>query len=210
MWLCFWSSWGYKKYCWHSVNNVIGSSNKIVTFFGKFVVLSNKTDIIIQNVFFSQFLYGLQITHSTETSAVIQYTTPNCVIQNDLMVKLGVNYSNNYFQSIQSYESRMLIINDLKLNNILMCTLNVFYISPEDQSAVIFIGMTRTVSSTVCLISATTLSAATILSTPITTSVSSTVSSSPSLSMRTTPISLCWNYFYFIRYIIIKDKCLVC
>ena len=85
----------------------------------------------------------------------------------------------------------MLIINDLKLNNILMCTLNVFYISPEDQSAVIFIGMTRTVSSTVSLISATTLSAATILSTPITTSMLSTVSSSPSLSMRSTSISLC-------------------
>ena len=127
-----------------SVNNVIGSGNKIVTSFGKFVVLSNKTDIIIQNVFFSQFLYGLQITHLTETSPVIQYTTPNCGIQNDFMVKLWVNYSNNYFESIQSYESRMLILNDLKLNNILMCTLNVFYISPEDQSAVIFIGMSHT------------------------------------------------------------------
>ena len=61
-----------------SVNNVIGSGNKIVTSFGKFVVLFNKTDII-QNVFFSQFLYGLQITLVTETSTVIQYTTPNCV-----------------------------------------------------------------------------------------------------------------------------------
>ena len=71
-----------------SVNNVIESSNKIATSFGKFVVLFNKTEIIIQNVFFSQFLYGLQITHLTETSAVIQYTTPHCVIQNDLVVKL--------------------------------------------------------------------------------------------------------------------------
>ena len=68
-----------------SVNNVIGNS---VAFFDKFVVLFNITDIIIQNVFFSQFLYGLQITHLTETSAVLQYTTPNCVIQNDLMDKL--------------------------------------------------------------------------------------------------------------------------
>ena len=86
----------------------------------------------------------------------------------------------------------MLILNDLKLNDILMCTPNVFlYISPEDQSAVIFIGMSHTISSTVCLISATTLSTATILSASITTSMLSTVSSSPSLSMRSTSISLC-------------------
>ena len=85
----------------------------------------------------------------------------------------------------------MFILNDLKLNDILKCTLNFFYISPEDQSAVIFIRTSHTISSTVSLISTTTLSTATTLSTPITTSMSSTVSSSPSLSVRSTSISLC-------------------
>ena len=87
----------------------------------------------------------------------------------------------------------MFILNDLKLNDILMCTLIFFILVLKiNQLAVIFIGMSHTISSTVSLISTTTLSTATTLSIPITTSMSSTVSSSPSLSaMRSTSISLC-------------------
>ena len=87
----------------------------------------------------------------TDTSAVIQYTTADCVIPENLTIELNidVNYSNINPSSVVSYESSttdQFTVLGLEPNAVVLYTLQVI---AEVSDMFIIIGMSRTGSFTV-------------------------------------------------------------
>ena len=113
-----------------------------------------------------------------DTSAVIQYTTADCVIPENLTIELNidVNYSNINPSSVVSYESSttdQFTVLRLEPNAVVMYTLQVI---SEVSEMFLTVGMSRTGSFTVTS-TTTTMSSSTTTSVTTTNSLTSTTRS---------------------------------
>ena len=121
----------------------------------------------------TSWLRDIEVKDVTNTSAVIQYTTADCVIPDNLKIELNidVDYSNINPSSVVSYESSttdQFTVLGLEPNAVVTYTLQVI---AEVSDNFLNIGMSRT--SSFIVISATTSSSTTASTTSIsTTSVS--------------------------------------
>ena len=126
----------------------------------------------------------------TDTSAIIQYTTADCVIPENLTIELNidVNYSNINPSSIVSYESSttdQFTVLGLEPNAVLTYTLQVI---AEVSDNLLNIGMSRTGSFTV-ISTTTTISS----STTSTSSTAVTITSSLSTTTRSTSSGISYS-----------------
>ena len=130
----------------------------------------------------ASWLRDVQVKHVTNTLAVIQYTTADCVMPENLTIELNidVNYSNINPSSIVSYESSttdQFTVLGLEPNAVVTYTLQVI---AEVSDMFVTIGMSRTGNFTV--ISTTTTMSTSTSSTAVTTtnSLASTTRSASS------------------------------